>query len=56
MKKTSKPIKMYGGNDQAFLNAFAKACEAVGKPSSTKPTKRQYRKWCAGYGMAYRAA
>lgn len=48
MKKFKKAIKLYGGNDQAFLKAWENALEATGKPSSTKPTKRQYTKFQQG--------
>lgn len=60
MKKSKKAIKMFAAaskneEHQKFLAAFSKACEAVGKSPDTQPSRRQYRKWLAGYGMAYRA-
>ncbi len=47
-----KAIKMYGGQDQAFVQAYSKACEVLNKPVSTPP-KRQYSKYKREYGMAY---
>ena len=55
VKKSKKNIRKYGGNDPAFLAAWAKAVKDSTPKFGKEPTKRQYVKWTQGRGLAYRA-
>ncbi len=54
----SRNVKPYDGGDQQFLDAWAQVVEQNREryASNSRPTRRQYRKWCKNRGLAYKTA